>query len=263
MTTLKLALLVSLFIFSIDSNAKKIYRVAVSSSCPYYCTDGDKQGYIVDILRQFFKKYNIQVKFETTPYARLKDSLKRGNKDLALFTSFDLRDFSELMIYDVTLGVSSAGIISKVGTNPVVLDVIDLKEKTIFLVPGSMASDKLYKQVDKINTNKSVIQLITGSRIHDRLINLIALGRADYAIEDYNVLRYFYSKSEYQDRLILTPSSIFGYSPLKFVSRKGLPIQKTIQENLKGFIQNYRESGKLKTLLDKYNIIDWNIVLTR
>lgn len=263
MKTSKLLLAILLVAFSINSNADRVYKIALSSACPYYCTQGDKQGYIVDLLSLFFKKNNIQVKFETTPYSRLKDSLKRGNKDLALFASFDLRNFSELMIYDVTLGVSSAGIISQVGTNPVILDVIDLKEKTIFLVPGSMASENLFTQIDKINTNKSLIQLITGSRIHNRLIELIALGRAEYAIEDYNVLKYFYSKTEFKDKVILTPSSIFGYSPLKFVSRKGLPIEKVIKEDLKEFVEDYRKSGELKKLLKKYNIDDWNIVLTR
>lgn len=259
----RLVLLLTLVTFSMNLKAEKIYKIAISSSCPYYCTNGDKQGYIVELLNKFFKKHSIKVKYETTPYARLEDSLKRGTKDLALFTSFDLRDFSDLMIYDVTLGVSSAGIISRVGTNPVILDIIDLKDKSIFLVPGSKASENLYGEVRKINTNKSILQLITGSRIHNRLIDLIALGRADYAIEDYNVLKYFYSKTEFQDKVLLTPSSIFGYSPLKFVSRKGLPIEKTVQDNLKEFIEDYRKSGKLNILLKKYNIIDWNIVLTR
>ncbi|PIK15180.1 transporter substrate-binding domain-containing protein [Halobacteriovorax sp. JY17] len=257
--------LIFLYLFlSFNVSAKRTYKIALSSSCPYYCTEENhKKGYIVDLLDLFFKKHGIKVKFETTPYARLYDNLKSGVSDLALFTSLDVRNHSNFIIYDVTLGVSSAGIVSRTGTNPVVLDFIDLKDKILFLTPGSKASEIIYNEVGKLNKDSSSIQLITGSRIHDRLIDLVALGRADYAIDDYNVLKYFYSKSAKKNKVVLTPTSISGYNPLKFVSSKSLPIQSIIEKDLNKFVEQYRKSGKLQILLKKYNIIDWNIVLTR
>ncbi|ATH07375.1 hypothetical protein BIY24_05310 [Halobacteriovorax marinus] len=256
-------LFVLFFLISSSCFAQREYKIALSSGCPYYCTEGGKQGYIVDLLQEFFKQKKIEVKFVTTPYARLEDSVLRGDNDIALFTSFDLRNSKEFEIYDVTLGVSSAGIISKTGTDPVILDIIDLKGKSIFLMPGSKVNELLLNRINKINQGKSMVQFITGSRIHDRLIELIALGRADYAIDDYNVLKYFYSTSDFRDKTLLTPSSISGYSPIKFASKKSLPIKNLIESDLKRFINNYRKSGKLQKLLNNYNIIDWNIVLTR
>lgn len=262
----RIPLIFLLLFIALSPNAKekRTYKVALSPACPYYCTlDKNKRGYIVDLLELFFKEHKINIEFQTTPYPRLYDSLKTGVSDLALFTSLDLRNFSDFIIFDVTLGVSSAGLVSRKGTTPVILDFIDLKDKILFLAPGSKATEKIKREVSKLNTKPGLVQLITGSRIHDRLIDLVALERAEYAIDDYNVLKYFHSRSAFKDKVVLTPTSISGYSPLKFVGVKSLPIKSLLESDLKEFIHNYRKSGKLKKLLAKYNIIDWNIVLTR
>lgn len=261
--TMRIALSLIAIFFCINIYATKVYKIAIASSCPYHCNYEDRDGYIVELLEEFFKEHKIKIEVVTVPYARLNDSLKRGVFDLAVFTSFDLRNYSDLVIYDITLGVSSAGIISRAGSNPVIIDIQDLKDKSIFLAYGSKASENLYEKLKKINTGKSSPQYITGSKIHTRLIDLVLRERAEYAIDDYNILKYVYSRSPNKDKIILTPSSISGYSPLKIASLKSLPIKGLIKKDLKKFIIQYRKSGKLKKLLAKYNIIDWNLVLTR
>ena len=209
----RIPLIFLLLFIALSPNAKekRTYKVALSPACPYYCTlDKNKRGYIVDLLELFFKEHKINIEFQTTPYPRLYDSLKTGVSDLALFTSLDLRNFSDFIIFDVTLGVSSAGLVSRKGTTPVILDFIDLKDKILFLAPGSKATEKIKREVSKLNTKPGLVQLITGSRIHDRLIDLVALERAEYAIDDYNVLKYFYSKSEFKDKVVLVTGGGVG-----------------------------------------------------
>jgi ABC-type amino acid transport substrate-binding protein len=239
------------------------YTIAISTSCPYYCPKNKNEGYIVDILRLFFKEHNHTININQTPYARLKKVIEAKNSDLGIMTSLDLRNSQALIAYKGPLGHRSTGIISREVDNLILLDFNDLKSKRILIPKGSQATLNIISAMNKINKDEFLINEVTGSSIHSRLIDLVSMNRGDVALDDYNVLKYNLKNSRNRIGMVITPTSLTGHNQISVVSRKDSPLRPLLNKKLNLFINKIRKSGVLKKILNNYGISDWGRFTSR
>ncbi|WP_127717117.1 ABC transporter substrate-binding protein [Halobacteriovorax sp. HLS] len=242
------------------------YKVSITPSCPYYCIDSEFKGYIVEILESYFKSNKDTLKTISTPYARISDSIDKEKVDFGILTALDLRDEVNLTTIKTPLGFRSTGVISRNEDNIVVLENLDLKGKKILLPKGSRATDNIVKEMSRINQgqgSEDLINEVTGSNIHKRLIDLIAIKRGDIALDDYNVMKYNFLKSKHTSALSISPTSLTGHNPILIVTKNNSKIKVILDKQLHLHIKKMRKSGELKSILDKYNLTDWDRTSSR
>lgn len=245
------------------STIAKDYSLAMTPSCPYYCPNDKKEGYIIEIMRLFFKENNHSLTINQTPYPRLKKSILKGNSHFGVMTALDLRNTSGLITYNTPLGHRSTGAISREADNLIVLDFNDLKNKKILIPKGSQATVNIIKAMNKINKSDYLINEVTGSHIHSRLIDLVSLNRGDVALDDYNVLKYNLNKSKHKVGITIAPTSLTGHNTISVVTRDDSQLRPLLSSKLSLFLKKIRKSGELAKILNKYDITDWERITSR
>lgn len=240
------------------------YKLALHPSCPYYCPeDKHRDGYVVDILKSFFKYKKHELQVLKTPYPRIGSTLMKGKADFSVVSSLDSRHEEQLVSYRTQLGFRTTGALFKTSDELVILEFSDLKTKRILLAKGSRATSIISKKIELLNKSESFINEVTGSSIHSRLIELVAIGRGDVVLEDYNILKYNLANSSKRNILTLTPTSLTGHNPISIVASKNSPLRNFFEKDLRDYISSIRKSGKLKEILDRYQITDWDRFTSR
>ena len=240
------------------------YTVSMTPSCPYYCTESPKlKGYIVDILESFFTHKKLEFKVISTPYARVSDNILRDKSDFGVLSALDLRDDSNLSTVNTPLGFRTTGALSRKQDNIVILENLDLKNKKILLPIGSKATENIVKEMIAINKGEDLVNEITGSNVHNRLIDLIAIKRGDIALDDYNVMKYSMTFSQHVEKLTLAPTSLTGHNAILIVTKKKSKLKTILENELQNYLKKIRKSGELASILDKYSVSDWDRTSSR
>ncbi len=73
----KLIIILLLVIISSASETKKL-KIASIDWCPQICTNGTKNGYVVDIIKKIFKDSNYKLDIKTYPWSRAISMTKRA-----------------------------------------------------------------------------------------------------------------------------------------------------------------------------------------
>jgi polar amino acid transport system substrate-binding protein len=255
--------ILTLLYFCNSSWASVRLVVASDTWCPYICDDQQLPGYIVEIVRDIFHQNNISLRFETLPLARAIQFVANNQTDMVLgLTEEQIIEYklskSQLSVGRPTLDyfvingnpwryTSNTELIKHLG-----------EDKKIGVIKGYSYSDFLNNLIE---SRPEYFYVSHGNAPLDTNLNLLNAGRIDILIDNkYTVL--FSARSSPRSspqpelRKNLVHAGTGGESEGIFVGFA--PHLSTDYINMldQGIIE-YRKSGKLKVLLDKYDITDW------
>ena len=109
----------------------KQFTVNAESQCPYFCdleTHG-KDGYISDILKEFFKSEGHSLKINHVPYKRIFSKLKKDDSQLGVLPLLDINNHSDLKSFTFSIGINFSGIGVRTVKNESYISIHDLKGK--------------------------------------------------------------------------------------------------------------------------------------
>lgn len=229
-------------------------RIGIAPLCPYLCqkSPGTWSGYIYDILKSVSEEYDFALQIESIPNSRLLSNLPSQKIQYAIVPSYLARYKSDVHISGPRFGVTYAGALVSSKSKAVLIDEDYLNNKKVIYAD---LGDGLFKEELANRATK-----ITGSDVADRMLKMIADGRIDVAIGDYNVLNYTRSRKA-QTPLKLLPSSLTGFNTLVLVSLPKNSDTDVLSAYLEQWFMGARQSGELDKILTKYNLSDWQIFL--
>lgn len=241
--------------------------VASDTWCPYICDDQQSPGYIVEIVRDIFYQNNISLKFETLPLARAMQFVANNQTDMVL-------GLTEEQIVEHKLSKSQQSVgrptldYFVINGNPwrytsnteLIKHLAD--DKKIGIIKGYSYGEFFNNLIE---SKPKYFYVSHGNAPLDTNLNLLNAGRIDILIDNkYTVLFSARSSAQpsaqpsAQAELIknLVHAGTEGEAGGIYVGFA--PRISTDYINLldQGIIE-YRKSGKLKVLLDKYGITDW------
>jgi polar amino acid transport system substrate-binding protein len=229
--------------------------VASDTWCPYICDDQQSPGYIVEIVRDIFHQNNISLKFESLPLARALQFVASNQTDIVL-------GLTEEQIIEHKLGKSQLSV-GRPTLDYFVINGNPWRYTSNTELIKHLGDDKKIGIIKGYSYGEFFNNLIA-SRPHsfyvshgntplDTNLNLLNAGRIDILIDNkYTVL--FSAQPERRQNLVHagtegeTGDIYVGFAPLLSTDYINMLDQGIIE---------YRKSGKLKVLLDKYNITDW------
>jgi polar amino acid transport system substrate-binding protein len=233
--------------------------VASDTWCPYICDDQQSPGYIVEIVRDIFHQNNISLRFETLPLARAMQFVANNQTDMVLgLTEEQIIEYklskSQLSVGRPTLDyfvmngnpwryTSNTELIKHLG-----------EDKKIGIIKGYGYGDFFNNLIE---SRPKYFYVSHGNTPLDTNLNLLNAGRIDILIDNkYTVL--FSARSSSQPELIKNLVHAGTGSESGGIYVGFAPHLSTDYINMldQGIIE-YRKSGKLKVLLDKYDITDW------
>lgn len=110
-------------------------------------------------------------------------------------------------------------------------------------------------------TKTEVIE-ISGLDVPRRMVLMLTTGRGDLALGDYNVLRFSAAQVKGIKTKVI-PTSIAGFGAVVLVTRKNKKGFEDLERNIASWFKAAREDGRLKAILSKYNLTDWEILEPR
>jgi polar amino acid transport system substrate-binding protein len=229
--------------------------VASDIWCPYICEDIQAPGYIVELVSEIYQRHDIALKFETIPLARALDLAQQNKIDMVMALTDD-----HVLTYQLIKNKFSIGSFSNdffvYGNNPWrFTSVADLTEK---LLGGTkLGVIEGYTYGDDINALlESQAQFFHISHGNNPLLNnlkMLEAGRLSIVLDSKNTVFYEAERSK-QKNLVYAGSEgkeVFLY--MGFARKLALSYPDLLDQG----ILEYRKSGKLKRLLNKYGIYDW------
>lgn len=231
-------------------------RIATDEWCPYDCLAGQnngKVGYLGDLLVETMKARGHKVEFVEVSYTRGLELVREGKLDgtMACFRE----EAPDFIFPDFPLGKSNSTFFSLKDSSWKYTGTKSLEEaKMIGIIDGYDYVDP--KVMNYINKKPNNVLAIKGEKPLERLLEMLLNGRISTIIEDKSVLQYKINQMAKADMIKVSGVTdvvidVFAsFSPKKESSKEYAKILS--EETIK-----MREDGRLKVLLDKYGIKDW------
>jgi polar amino acid transport system substrate-binding protein len=241
--------------FCNSSIASEKLVVASDIWCPYICDDKQSPGYIVELVRDVLQQNNIDFKFESLPLARAMQFAASNQVDMVL--GLTNKHITEHKLAKSSLSVGQVSLDYFVATdNPwryashqELIKYLG-KDKKIGIVKGYSYGD-FFNAL--IKSKPELFYVSHGNSPLEINLNLLNLGRIDILIGNNNTVSY---NAGPESRLNLVHAGNDDEIGLIYVGFAPY-IKPAIIQMLDQGIVDYRKSGKLKILLDKYGITDW------
>lgn len=222
---------------------------------PYNMEPGqEKEGYIIDILKAIFEPAGIQIDYQTMPWSRAIRMTERGEYDAivgALKT-----EVPAFIFPDEPCGMSKYAFYIKTGIDWEYRDVESLAPVKLAVI-----ADYSYNEIDdyiqRAVKDRGNVVVTRGESALKRNIKLLLAGSVDVIIDDINVVPWTLKemdvpKGDLQqaDRKAPAKAIYAAFSPNR-------PNSQRYARMLTNGIRELRSSGRLKRILEAYNLEDW------
>ncbi|MBF0207366.1 MAG: transporter substrate-binding domain-containing protein [Oligoflexia bacterium] len=219
--------------------------------CPYACTPGDKPGYMIEIAKAVFESKGYKIDYDIEPWARAVKDVSEG-KYLGLVGTAKV-DAPTLLYPQITLGNNRSCFYSIQGK----LQWKYRGEESLKEI--SFAAIKDYTYGDPVDTyikkNPGKVDVIAGNYALALNIAKVLAGRIDAVIENESVIAM-----HLKEKPIKKPFGNYGCvegDPVFIGFYPRHPNAIKYAEMLTNGIIELRKNGKLKEILNRYGIDDW------
>jgi polar amino acid transport system substrate-binding protein len=207
----------------------------------------------IEALRAIFEPQGISVEYQTMPWNRSLDEVRKGGADVVI--AADRSDIPEAIAGQEPCGFNRQTVFVKAGMSWKYTDPSSLKQIKLGVIDGYTNSSLVTKH---INENKSAIFSVTGDDPLPKMFKMIAAGRIDGFIEDPNVGQWSLKSAGLSGKIIAAADvSGSDVAPLVLLFSPSKPTSRDYAAKYDEGMRALRKSGKLKEILAKYGLKDW------
>jgi polar amino acid transport system substrate-binding protein len=243
-----------LFVACFDLQAEKL-TVGSDIWCPYICEDSQQPGYIVELVGDIYGQHNISLKFETIPLARALDLARQNEIDMVLALTDDHILEYQLIRNKVAIGSFSNDFFVYGNNTWRFTSINELVKKLeggtkLGVIQGYTYGDEINTLIE---TQGRFFHISHGNNPLQDNLKMLEVGRLNIVLDSKNTVFYQAAKSKQQNLLYAGTEGKDVRLYLGYARKLALKYPDMLDQ---GIIE-YRKSGKLKILLNKYGIYDW------
>ncbi len=222
--------------------------------CPYVCEPNTSQpGYMVEVLQQIFQKQGHTLEVRLTNWTRaIKDT--RTNKAQGLIGA-RRANAPDFIFPEKPLGITRNVYFTHKNSSWTFQGRQSLQTARIGVINGYSYGDSIDHLIQ--TRHKSFIPF-SGERPLEQVIKMIENGRLDAFIENPLALHYALKNQNIATETLKVAGWVSAQDPFLFIAfSPNNPESKTYATLVTKGIQELRRNGKLKRILDKYHLEDW------
>lgn len=242
------------------AEAGKTITLVADRWCPYNCAASASQpGFMVEITRAIFKKYDIAVTYKVLPWSSAIEQTRSGRYDAVVGASQG--DVPDFIFPSLTQGMSSMQFWVKKDSNWSYNGISSLNEVRIGIIAGYSYSKILDMYLNLNRSQTERIQPVSGDNALELNLRKLEAGRIDVTPEDKNVMQYYFSsrglpmtvKSAGTPVARENMEDIYLYVAFSPANPKSQQYAQAMTQGM----QELRRSGELKAILERYRVEDW------
>lgn len=251
----RLATLIIILFFAMPARADTI-TLAADIWCPYNCAADDKnQGYVLEIARAVFEKAGHKVDYKILDWTQSVARARAGAFSGIIGASFN--DAPDFIFPEQPAGTQNDSLLTR-SDDPFTYTTIESLQGHVLGTIDGYAYDAVFNTyIEKYKDDKTRISMAKGDDALATNIKALVTGKLDVVLEDKNVLSYqakklaVETKTKIQELKGKKRSIYIAFSPQDPTKAKAYA--KIFDEG----IMALRASGKLKEILAKYGLADW------
>lgn len=229
-------------------------RICSDLWMPYAGQAGsDREGYLVDIMRQIYEPLGYQIEYATIPWTRCVQETREGRYDGLVGTVFS--ETPDMVFPESSLGLDQSTFFTDASNKWTYHDLADLKQVRLGAV-----QDYDYTEVLDIyirhNARNGRVWFARGDYPLALLVTALQDKKIDVFVENQDVTEYFLR--EHRGRVKIRKAGYVGQAARVYAAFT--PRQKDAEELariLDRKIDDLRASGQLQAILDHYGMRDW------
>lgn len=228
-------------------------KMLVGIWCPYNCHDGSKiNGYVVDLIVSAYGSADIEVVVDYSSFGRAIKLLRSG--DIDLYPTFYKSDAPDLIFSKSAIGTSQNWFFVRKSTQWEYSSFESLKKIDLLGLIPSYSYEEPIEQF-KRQFPQQIVYNNQDNEIKD-LLRMLVRGRISAIYDDIDVVRFYARELSYLDDIKLAGSTdvendvFVGFSPML----ENVEVYRNVLENK---INELRNTGELKSILDRYHVSDW------
>jgi len=242
-----------LFVALHSVSAAEVVKLAADEWCPYNCApDGDRPGYMVEIVREALKPAGVTVEYSTMPWKRALLDMREGRLNGAVGAQVGE---AEGLFPKEPLG-AGRNILAMLPEKAASLTWTGVESLKSLRLGGAQGYAYDQGPIDAyIAGAGKTVELLSGTEIQSQNLRKLLAGRIDAVIEDENVMRMTISEMQPKPDVRIV---VIGEAASVSVAFSGaIPDSKKHVDLIDDYVVKARADGRLKTLLAKYGLEDW------
>ena len=228
---------------SLDSILSRGKLIAITNNTPtsYFIYKGRPMGYQYDLLSKFCKDLNIELEIKIVPsITDAIDSINLQKADILASGLTVLRDRKDLLDFTIPITQTHQVLIQKIPEDALskskklmekrlTRDLTKLAGKTVYVEEGSAFIGRLTSLQNEIGDSINITPY-SGNISIDSIMNMISLGKIQYAVTDFYTAKFF---MRYYDNLDINTPISFDQNIAWGIPKNSTELQDTINSWIK------------------------------
>ncbi|MEH6473870.1 MAG: ABC transporter substrate-binding protein [Halopseudomonas sp.] len=255
MRMLLLALQLPLLFFALFAAAddRPVITLAADDWCPYNCDQGaDRQGYVVELVRELFDQSEYRVVYQNMPWARALQLLEAGQITAAIGVTHD--ELPTAVFPDEPIGYFQGHFLLPSHSDWHYSGPESLGNMRLGVINGYDYGE-FNQVIDQLRGSDRLMEL-SGDDAINRGLGMLARGRIDAFLEDRDVARYTVSQLGLRDK-VRSGDSVGQPVVLYLAFSQQHPTAEKHAQQWSTGIRLLRASGRLAEILSTYGVEDW------
>lgn len=212
-----------------------------------------KPGYMIEVLKAIFEPQGVQIDYQTMPWNRSKDEVRKGKYDAIV--GADHEEGAGYVLPKETFGKFDNTFFATSSNSWRFKGVDSLKQIKLGVVEGYSYGDEMNTYLKSAPQGKVIAA--TGNDALPKLLKMLQAGRIDVILEDVSVMSYALITNGVPAGEVTAAGSLGDTNDLYIAFAPGKDTSKKYSEQFSAGIAELRKSGKLKQILDRYQVKDW------
>ncbi len=236
-----------------DGRADTI-TVRADEWCPYNCeTKAKKPGYAIELLKAIYEKAGHTIDYQVMGWTRSIERTRAGEFTAIVGAAKD--DAPDFVFPQKSIGLSGTAFAINTGDSLIYSGVAALEEKRLGIIHSYSYDEDLDAYIKANKNNPARIDAVSGDDALEKNLNKLIARRIDVVADDASVLLYKTDAMGLSDKVTFIHSPKSSKVYIAFAPKN--PKAKEYAELFDKGIDELRTSGKLKEILVRYGLKDW------
>ena len=222
--------------------------------CPYNCASGtDQLGYMIEVAREIFEKHGHKIEYKELNWSRSLEECRGGEVTAVVGANeSDAKDFVRTAL---PLGVSQNCFFGQESQQWKYQGEKSLSGIVVGVVKDYAYGEPTDSYIKAHGDDPKKVEVISGENVMERNAKKVSEGRVGVLLEDRNVVNFFLAT---HDQFKLKEIGCLEKVPLFIAFSPKNPKSKSYARLLSDGLKQMRKNGRLKSILEKYHVKDWN-----
>lgn len=245
-------------LLSQNALADKAIKLMADEWCPYNCDPLKEPGYAIEIFNEIFKTNDKKIIYKISDWTDAINMTRTGKNDVLVAAT--VGDAPDLIFPKNEIGDSRLCFYANNSVRWKYKGLENLSKIKLGVVKSYSYGDKLDEYIKKNLENSSRLDFTLGNAPLEAMTKKLLNQKIDLIVENEYVMSHFLNNTK-QNTLFKNIGCEETVKLYMAFSPKNPDAEKLANDFDQG-IQELRKNGRLKEILQKYSINDWQIPVT-